>query len=276
MKPLTRIAPTPSGFLHKGNAFNFMLVQKLAQHIGAEVLLRIDDLDADRIRPAYLSDIFSTLEGMGIAWHVGPRSAHEFAEHWSQRHRIPLYNKVLNDLVAANRVYACGCSRKQLLARKDPMTHHCRDSELPLDTPNVAWRFRLENSDFVNLRVFGHQIQCLCVAQFISDPVVRKRDGVAAYQVASLADDLHFGITHIVRGHDLLPSTLFQLLMANSINVEAFANIEFVHHPLLTDGQGAKLSKSAGADAFQTALTSEEKIETAIKELVAEVDRYQW
>jgi glutamyl-tRNA synthetase len=74
----TRIAPTPSGFLHAGNAFNFLQTAALAKQSGARVLLRIDDMDRDRYRPAYVNDIFETLDFLGIHWQEGPKQINDF------------------------------------------------------------------------------------------------------------------------------------------------------------------------------------------------------
>lgn len=274
MKPLTRIAPTPSGFLHKGNVFSFLLTQRLAKEIGADVLLRIDDIDNERFRIEYVNDIFNTLFKMKMEWQVGPHSPEEFIEHWSQLTRKDQYNKLLDMLVATGRVYACSCSRKDLSAQQALTAHTCRQLSIPLDSPNVAWRFRIEPTDLVEIRIFGHQNQEVTVANMITDPVVRKRDGVASYQVASLADDLYFGVTHIVRGQDLWPSTLFQLLMAQVVGAQHFSEVEFVHHSLLANAQGEKLSKSAGAAAFRS--KNEATSNDVLHRLREQVNHYQW
>ena len=110
----TRIAPTPSGYLHAGNAVNFLLTAELARLHGGSLLLRIDDLDAERARPEYLDDIFHSLEWLGIAWHEGPRDAADFQRNWSQRTRIGRYQVLLDQLRRGGHLYACTCSRKEL------------------------------------------------------------------------------------------------------------------------------------------------------------------
>ncbi|HWB90453.1 MAG TPA: glutamate--tRNA ligase family protein, partial [Puia sp.] len=103
---LTRIAPTPSGFLHLGNVFSFSLTAALARRTGAEILLRIDDLDRERVQRDYLQDIFDTLTFMQIPWDQGPRNVDDFEREYSQVHRLPLYRAALARLREAGAVYA--------------------------------------------------------------------------------------------------------------------------------------------------------------------------
>jgi len=214
----TRIAPTPSGFLHLGNVMSFLITADLAK--GAKILLRIDDLDRDRVEKEYVEDIFETLDFFGIDYDEGPRNYDEFENKWSQLHRLHLYNAALEKL--RPHVYACTCSRTQLVE-----DNPCRYKDLPLDTPNASWRVR--NKDFI----------------------VRKKDGFPAYQLSSVVDDLHFGIDLIVRGQDLWDSTQAQLYLAGLLEEPAFTNIQFFHHPLLEVVPGQKLSKSAGDTSIQ-------------------------
>jgi glutamyl/glutaminyl-tRNA synthetase len=94
----TRIAPTPSGFLHLGNALSFELTASLAQKTGAKILLRIDDLDRERTNPPYVQDIFDTLNFLNIKWDEGPKDIIEYENSWSQIHRIGLYQNALEQL----------------------------------------------------------------------------------------------------------------------------------------------------------------------------------
>jgi glutamyl-tRNA synthetase len=228
----TRIAPTPSGFLHRGNAVNFLLTWQLAQQHGGSVLLRIDDLDPQMSQPVFLDDIFTTLSWLDIACDEGPRTAGELHDVWSQRHRLPLYHPALDELRRQGRVFACSCTRKHVLERSPhglyPGT--CRTAGIDLDAPNVAWR--LADDSVTDLPY----------------PVVRQKTGLPSYQIASLVDDTHFGITHIVRGRDLHPSTLVQRRIASILAPNhPFLSVVVYHHPLITDDRGTKLSKSQGA-----------------------------
>ena len=250
----TRLAPTPSGFLHAGNAFSFVLTWLLARQTGGSLLLRIDDLDSDRVRPAYIADVFETLHWLGLDWDDGPRNPEEFAERFSQTHRLGLYHDLLRRLrTETDLVYACDCSRAKILknAPNGLYPGTCRHRNLPLDAPGVAWRIRVPENAHITPNDIRRKDETCNVAALMGDFVVRRKDGVPAYQVASLADDLHFGINCIVRGADLLPSTAAQVWLAQLLGADAFANAAFHHHPLLTDETGSKLSKSAGAASLK-------------------------
>ncbi len=236
----TRIAPTPSGFLHAGNALNFLLAAALAKRFGAGLLLRIDDLDKPRIRPEYIDDIFETLQFLGIRCNEGPQDSAGLAAAWSQQHRMPLYTDALAVLKARGRVFACTCSRTQQAACT------CRQKALPLEAPNTSWRLLTTEEPMAVKQADGRFLTAALPPQ-MKDFMVRRKDGLPAYQLASVVDDLHFGIDFIVRGEDLWPSTLAQLQLAQMLEKPAFGNIAFHHHRLLKNDQGEKLSKSAGA-----------------------------
>lgn len=245
----SRLAPTPSGFLHIGNVANMVLTWLLARSAGGQVLLRIDDLDADRMRPEYLEDIFKTLEWLGLDWDLGPTGIHDFQRNWSQHHRLQLYDELLSTLRQRELLFACSCSRKTLQEFHGLYPDICTYKHLDLDAADMAWRLHVpaETRIQVTDAILGAMEVNLSA---ISGPfVVRRRDGLPAYQVASLADDLHFGSNLIVRGMDLLPSTAMQLYLASISGNAAFAGVTFQHHQLWLDGQGNKLSKSAGAQA---------------------------
>lgn len=249
---LTRIAPTPSGYLHIGNALSFLHTWLLARSQSGRILLRIDDLDNSRSRPEYLDDVFRTLEWLGIDWDMGPTSVSEFEERFSQRHRIPLYEQRYTQLEAAGVLYSCSCSRSQLQQRglKGRYDGHCRQQ--PAGMEGTATRLLVPEQDicFEDL-VLG--MVCQPLWEEMGDFVVRRRDGIFAYQLASLADDLHFGVDFIVRGQDLLSSTAAQVLLARYLQAEPFLQARFFHHPLIMDTDGVhKLSKSAGAHSVRS------------------------
>jgi glutamyl-tRNA synthetase len=238
-----RLAPTPSGLLHLGNALNFWLNYRAAQSAHADLLLRIDDMDADRKRPEYVQDVFDSLHWLGIHWTQGPRDAADFEQNWSQHLRIPLYHKALDALRQQGLLFACRKSRRDLAPWGGAYPAEFREQGLSLDAPDVAWRIRTPE-------------------QFpLPDFVVRRRDGLPAYQVASVVDDLHFGITHVIRGADLADSTTAQRWLAQCMAQPAFAQIQFLHHPLLLDAAGEKLSKSAGASALRSRRLAGERAE---------------
>jgi glutamyl-tRNA synthetase len=267
----TRLAPTPSGYLHAGNALNFLLTERLARSTGARVLLRIDDLDAERVRPEYLEDIFRSLEWLGIVWDEGPSGPDDFRANWSQQLRLHHYDALLGLLRDQGVLYACDCSRSALrdLASDGRYTGVCRDRGLDLDAPDVTWRLNIGEAAVVQVPdLFGKAIP-VDLVQNMGDPVLRQRNGRPAYQLASLADDVQFGTTFVVRGMDLLPSSACQLHIAGLLGLSTFEQVRFLHHPLITDEAGQKLSKSAGATSLKA--MREAGVEPAV--LHAQVDR---
>ena len=249
----TRIAPTPSGFLHEGNAYAFVLTAALAKIYGAELLLRIDDLDNDRKRPEYVADVFDTLQWLGIAWNQGPKNSAELDREWTQHNRLYLYEAALQALRKQGLLYACGCSRSDLARLKSPMDaeHTCRLGRLSLDKKDVAWRIRVPSQIELSYNEFGRGGTQLTERDIPHDPVVRRRDGIPAYHIASVCDDHHFGIDLIVRGKDLRSSTAVQLWLADQLGFAGFRTATFYHHPLLLGPNGEKWSKSAGAEAIK-------------------------
>lgn len=249
----TRIAPTPSGLLHIGNAFNFLLTEHLAKERGATLRLRIDDLDALRKRPEYITDIFESLRWLSIEPDEGPQNPVDQELHFSQRLRLPVYDRMLQRLADTGLVFACTCSRKDLeRSGTGQYAGTCIRKDIPLDTPDVAWRIQTPQQDaaihFCD-RILGDQRFDLREVQ--RHFIVRRRDGLPAYHVASLCDDADYRINLIVRGADLLTSTAAQLYLARLLKLEHFYGSAFYHHPLLTDAHGVKLSKSTGSTSLK-------------------------
>jgi len=135
----TRIAPTPSGYLHLGNAFSFLTTAGLAKKAGAKLLLRIDDLDRDRAQKQYVENIFDTLRFLQIEWEEGPQNYAAYESSYSQVHRVHLYKAALQQLKTQQLVYACACSRIQF-QQSTIHTCTCREKHLPLATPGTCWR----------------------------------------------------------------------------------------------------------------------------------------
>lgn len=260
----TRIAPTPSGFLHLGNIFSFSLTAALAKKTHASILLRIDDLDQHRVGKEYIQDIFDTLNFLELPWNEGPKDLKEFENYYSQLHRLESYRQALQQLEAAGAVFACTCSRTRIL--KDSPTGvypgTCRDKKLPLDTKDTSWRLLTNLPTTLKIKIYQNQVIETTLPAEMQDFVVKKRDGFPAFQLTSLVDDLYFGIDLIVRGQDLWPSTLAQHYLSHRLDgphgpqdpaapaAAPFRDITFYHHPLLlADGQ--KLSKSAGDTSIQ-------------------------
>jgi glutamyl-tRNA synthetase len=245
----TRIAPTPSGYLHLGNAYSFLLTKALAKKHGAKILLRIDDLDRDRYRPEYVEDIFATLDFLEIKIDQGPKNSKEMESTWSQVHRLPIYTEGLDQLEQSKLTFSCTCTRSQIL-QIDPRGIYlgqCLDRRMPLTKNESSWRINTLDADFLDYIAYPATPKSALIPEEASCYVVRKKDLFPAYQLTSLLDDLHFGVDLIVRGQDLFPSTLAQLDLARILGKEGFAKTTFYHHALLKGPDQSKLSKSAGA-----------------------------
>lgn len=246
----SRLAPTPSGFLHQGNAYNFVLTWLLTRSLNGLLRLRIDDLDAPRVREEYLDDVFFTLEWLGLDWDEGPSDVAEHRAKFSQRLRLPHYQAQLQRLrQSSDQLFACRCSRKQIQAASPDGQYPgtCRDLRLDFDAPRHAWRLRTPQGLCIQWKDTGAGPQRVDLHAAMRDPVLRRKDGLPAYQIASLTDDLDHGINCIVRGIDLRDSTALQLHLADLLDENRFCQARFWHHPLLLDYAGQKLSKSAGS-----------------------------
>jgi glutamyl/glutaminyl-tRNA synthetase len=240
----TRIAPTPSGFLHLGNVLSFAITAALARESGAKILLRIDDLDRPRVTSEYLQDVFDTLNFLEIPWNEGPRNVQEFEDTYSQLHHLPLYQQALQQLYDGGLVFACSCSRKQLHDHESNCS--CINHKIPLTTENVSWRL-LTGNNKLKIKNYNGQITQGILPVDMQNFIVKKKDGSPSYQLASLIDDLFYEVDLIIRGQDLWPSTLAQQQLALTLGDNNFMDTVFYHHPLLMETSGQKLSKSAGA-----------------------------
>ncbi len=247
-----RLAPTPSGFIHAGNAYNFRLTAARCHEAGGALRLRIDDLDRQRVRPEYVQNIFDALHELGITWQEGPKNAAEHEAHFSQTLRLPRYCALLEELVQRDMVFACRCSRAQIAAGSEDGRYSgaCLHQNIPLGAPDVSWRIRMPED--ATSGFWDEQDTWVEANLFALNPyfVIRRRDGLPAYHIASLADDVDYGITDIVRGEDLRLSSFSQAYLAEILGLSAFREIRFEHHPLLLGADGEKLSKSAGAKAL--------------------------
>ncbi len=249
----TRIAPTPSGFLHIGNILSFSITATLAHKANAAILLRIDDLDRERTHVAYVQDIFDTLRFLQIPWHEGPRNADEFEKQYSQMHRLHIYRAALIKLADSKSVFACDCSRAQL-SRNNPegiYEGECCNKNLSLDNDKYNWRLYTNVEAALNIKNIDGAITDASLPETMQYFVVRRKDGFPAYQLSSLLDDMYYGVDCIVRGEDLWSSTLAQHFLSMQLGKTTFMNAIFFHHPLLAEAGGEKLSKSAGATSIQ-------------------------
>lgn len=245
----TRIAPTPSGYLHMGNLYSFVLTWLIARAEGGTVRLRIDDLDAARTRPVYLEDIFRTLDFIGLIPDEGPSGVDDFLRQHSQKFREGNYRLVLNGLKESGHLYGCSCPRSRILADNPAGIYpgNCRNRPVDFTAKEIAWRVALPPACPVQFKdALTGQSHEVALNDEMGDFVVMRKDGLPAYQVASLADDLYYGINMVVRGNDLLTSTAAQLHLSAILGLTTFKATEWHHHPLIKNEQQQKLSKSAG------------------------------
>ncbi|MGF1533675.1 MAG: glutamate--tRNA ligase family protein [Bernardetiaceae bacterium] len=251
----TRYAPTPSGFLHRGNAFSFVLAWLLARASGGRLGLRIDDLDQNRVRRAYIDDIFQTLHWLQLDWDYGPRDTEDFLTYHSQIRRIPTYEHHLQTLQNNQRLFACTCSRRAVReAHPEGLyTGVCLHQAHSFAAPQTAWRIRTEGQPVVLAHTHEGR-QSIRLHEQMPYFVVRQKDQRPAYMIASLVDDCLYGVTTLVRGQDLLLASAAQVFLSGLLpELSDFgAKVFFLHHPLLKDDFGNKLSKSEGAAALYT------------------------
>jgi glutamyl-tRNA synthetase len=172
---------------------------------------------------------------------------------FSQKHRTHIYREGLHQLQAKKMVFACSCSRSTLEQAADPYRYPgtCRDQNIPLEASNVQWRLKTNNDAFIEMHDLLKDHVSTQLPASMDSFQVRKKNGDPSYQLCSLMDDLHFGVDLIVRGEDLLDSSLAQLLLASLLEAPSFLSAQFLHHPLLMNESHEKLSKSAGSTSIQ-------------------------
>jgi glutamyl-Q tRNA(Asp) synthetase len=228
-----RLAPTPSGTLHLGNALAFGAAWLSARAAGGRLLLRVEDIDRQRSRPALEREIRRDLAWLGLTWD---------AETPPQRARD--YTPALRAL--APWTYRCTCTRRELAAAGGVYPGTCRDA----GHPEGAIRLRLEEgAACVHDRVHG--VVRTDPARAHGDPVLVRRDGEVAYTLAVVADDVRDGVTEVVRGGDLLTHSAVQEVLWRRLSPPASPRTPtWLHTPLLRDPAGHKLGKSHGSLAI--------------------------
>ena len=225
-----RFAPSPTGPLHLGSLVAALGSYLDARQHGGRWLLRIEDLDAARVHPGCADEIQRTLEHLGLHWD-GP------VEY--QSHRGALYEEAIQALGERALTYACHCTRRTLAAGEDgayPGT--CRDR--PQAQGPAALRFRVDDAASVSF-IDRFQGPAQFAMRALGDVIIRRRDGIIAYQLAVVVDDAQQGVTDVVRGADLLPSTPWQLLLQRAL---ALPTPSYGHLPVVVEPDGAKLAKS--------------------------------
>lgn len=223
-----RFAPTPSGYLHFGSLMAALASYLDARHVKGHWLVRMEDLDPPREVPGAQDAILRTLVSYGFEWD-GPVVR--------QSSRREAYAAVLETWLQSGLTYACTCSRKRLQGLAI-YPGYCRDAQLPLE--NAAIRLRVPALEYaLEDRVQGQFSQHL--AREVGDFIIRRRDGLHAYQLAVVVDDIWQGITDIVRGADLLDSTPRQLYLYELLG---HPPPRYLHVPLIVQPDGQKLGKT--------------------------------
>lgn len=250
MNQTTRLAPSPTGALHLGNARTFLVNWLLARQGGWKTLLRIEDLDGPRIKRGADRALIEDLRWLGFDWDEGPIY---------QSERLPFYRDALDRLIASEAAYPCVCSRKEVeMAASAPHGDEgsavypgtCRgkyesvESALHATGRAPAIRFRVPPGKVEFDDAFAGR-QCFDPARQLGDFVIAKADGTPAYQLAVVVDDASMGVTRVVRGDDLLDSTPRQILLYRAMGIDQ-AIPAYCHLPLVVGPDGRRLAKRHG------------------------------
>ncbi|AAU93293.1 glutamyl-tRNA synthetase domain protein [Methylococcus capsulatus str. Bath] len=229
-----RFAPSPTGPLHLGSLYTAVVGFCEARRRGGAWLVRIDDADRQRCRQTHADSILRTLETHGLWWDEAVLF---------QSLRDEIYRVALERLAAGSRVFPCTCPRRELAGSGPIYSGRCR-ARYP-HPPAGEHALRLRVGDAVigfDDRLQGRIEQDLGSA--VGDFVVRRRDGLPAYHLATVIDDAEQRVTEVLRGVDLLDSTPRQILLQECLGLP---RPDYCHIPVLTDRGGIKLSKQAGA-----------------------------
>lgn len=275
--PVGRYAPSPTGDLHLGNLATALEAWEIARREGGVFILRIEDIDTPRVVSGSEARIIEDLRWLGIDWDEGPDVGGP-AGPYRQSERGELYAAALDALDRRGLTYLCTCSRKDLREASAPHGDHgpvypglCRDksrAEQAAHPGGAALRFRLPqgNVEFTDRRLGPRSFD---LARLCGDFIVRRRDGLWSYQLACAVDDALMGVTHVVRGEDLLDSTPRQLALLGALGLPPPA---YEHVPLLADEQGRRLSKRDGSNSLR-ALRARGLTPADVRELIARAPR---
>ena len=247
-----RFAPSPSGRMHLGNLLCSLLAWLSARHAGGRVVLRIEDLDPERCPRHFADQLEEDLSWLGLVWDEGGSAG---GPQYYQSERTAIYQKALDQLDAKGLVYPCFCSRAQVHAASAP---HRSDGQAIYPgtcralTPEQRAARALKRSPATRLMVPDESLAFVDghmgpyeenLFRDCGDFILRRSDGVFAYQLAVVVDDAAMGVTQVVRGADLLSSTPRQLYLYRLLGLP---EPEFYHLPLLLAADGRRLSKRDG------------------------------
>jgi glutamyl-tRNA synthetase len=241
-----RLAPSPTGAQHVGNARTYLVAWLSARSRGGAVRLRIEDIDSPRVKAGAAEQAAEDLRWLGLDWDGEPVT---------QSHRLPHYEAALAVLRDYDMVYPCTCTRSDIAAAasaphgEEPVYPGtcARRSADDIPAQPHAWRFHVCSSPgFVDEYAGPVSIDLSRVG---GDFVVWKSAGSPAYQLAVVVDDAAFGVTHVVRGDDLIPSTPRQLLLYEALGHPLPT---FAHLPLVVGPDGRRLAKRHGDTRLST------------------------
>lgn len=279
-----RFAPSPSGRMHLGNAWSALLAWLSVRSQGGEMVLRLEDLDPDRCKKAYCDGVEEDLQWLGLDWDEGGSAG---GETYYQSKRSGIYRDALDRIREANLLYPCYCTRGQLHAPNAP---HRSDGEVIYAGTcrglSAAQRAEKEKNRRPAVRVitpdreisFTDSLQGEYrenLARDCGDFILRRSDGVYAYQLAVVVDDALMGITEVTRGSDLLSSTPRQIYLQQLLG---YAAPSYCHVPLLCAPDGRRLSKRESDLTLralrETGVTPEE-IVGKLAHAAGLIDRYE-
>lgn len=272
--PAARYAPSPTGPLHLGNLRTALVARAEATALGATFILRMEDLDTPRTAPGAEAGILADLRWLGVAFDEGPDEGGP-AGPYRQSQRLPLYDAALERLATAGLVYPCRCSRAILQRAAIAATAAGPSRAVPTEAsaphgpdfgppypgtcrpprpvpcpwpppPDTALRFRTDLDPVVEFHDAEASLQRFNLGALGGDFVVKRRDGLHAYQLACAVDDGLMGITHVTRGADLLPSTPRQIALLRALGLPEPV---YRHIALVAGPDGARMAKRAGAPA---------------------------
>ena len=254
-----RLAPSPTGALHLGNMRSFLIAWAHCRQRQGRLQLRIEDLHTVRLKPGAMEQIFEDLRWIGLDWDDGPQNMQELTQQGAsfvQSLNSDRYMNIFEQLQALGRIYPCSCTRKEIeMVQSAPHGEHelkypgtCRNkkptvAEMRISTGRQpSWRFVVDNSVTSYCDgLYGPQISC--VQDWSGDFVIAQNLQAIAYQLAVVVDDHHHGVTHVLRGDDLLASTHRQLQLYRALN---WTPPQFTHLPLLIGKDGQRLAKRHG------------------------------
>lgn len=252
-----RLAPSPTGALHLGNARSFLLAWLSARQQSGRLLLRIEDIDSPRVKPWAREQTLNDLRWLGLDWDWGPDVGGPHLTY-VQTERTGRYLELLRQLIDAKALYPCTCSRREVAdAASAPHEQAisdfppiegtvypgtCRNRQSATSTAEFAWRWRFASGDVTWIdEVLGPQVAN--PERQLGDFVIAKSDGTPAYQLAVVVDDYDMGVTEVVRGNDLVPSTYRQLAIIRHLG---WPQPTYCHVPLIVGPDGRRLAKRHG------------------------------